>query len=190
MTNRDLLRGQVTQNPARRIGNSGRLGHAPPLLPVPPSLLDLLTKQFTDAAHEVREYDKNTGNPYRAWHAIPGDRSAELVDINEATGNQMWKSTVNRREQMVGDGYNLLTLDLDHWNSINPDVEPIQLPIDFTLDVEIRKASHDIDDEDVGRGFFFHRAGAAKACGLGAASRSTSWRAPCRWPPVGPPPCP
>ena len=66
----------------------------------------------------------------------------------------MWKSTVNRREQMVSDGYNLLTLDLDHWKSINPDVEPIQLPIDFTLDVEIRKASHDIDDEDVGRGFF------------------------------------
>ena len=69
------------------------------------------------------------------------------VDIDEATRNQIWKSSVNRREQMVSDGLNL-TLDLDHWNSINPAEEPIQLPMDFTLDIEIRKAADEDDDGD------------------------------------------
>lgn len=120
-------------------------------MPVPPSPLDLLTKQFTDAAHEVREYDKKTGKPYRVWHAIPATGQPSLfnyVDIDEATRNQMLKSSVNRREQMVSDGYNL-TLDLDHWNSINPTEPAIDLPMDLTLDIDIRKASDDIDDEGV-----------------------------------------
>src|SRR5437762_2643504 len=119
-------------------------------MPIPPSPLDLLTKQFTEAAHEVREYDKNTGKPYRVWHAIPVTGQPSLfnyVDIDEATRNQMWKSSVNRREQMVSDGYNL-TLDLDHWNSVNPTEPVIELPMDLTMDIEIRKASDDIDDED------------------------------------------
>jgi len=59
----------------------------------------------------------------------------------------MWKSSVWRREQMVSDGYNL-TLDLDHWNSVNPDKELIQLPMDLTLDVEIRKVSDDGKEKD------------------------------------------
>ncbi len=118
-------------------------------MPVPPSPLDLLTKQFTEAAHEVREYDKKTGKPYRVWHALPVTGQPSLfnyVDIDEATRNQMLKSSVNRREQMVSDGYNL-TLDLDHWNSVNTDKAPIELPMDLTLDVEIRKASDDADDD-------------------------------------------
>ena len=39
---------------------------------------------------------------------------------------------------MVTDGYQV-TLDLDQWNSVNPDQEPISLPMDMTLDIEIRK---------------------------------------------------
>jgi hypothetical protein len=58
----------------------------------------------------------------------------------------MHKSAGIRREQMVSDGYNL-TLDLDHWNGANPDQPPIDLPMDLTLDIEIRKASDDDDSE-------------------------------------------
>lgn len=54
----------------------------------------------------------------------------------------MWKSAVNRREQMVSDVYQL-TLDLDHWNGANPDQEAIVLPMDLTLDIAIRKAADD-----------------------------------------------
>ena len=49
----------------------------------------------------------------------------------------MLKSLVQRREQMVGDGLQL-TLDALHWNSIHPSEEPINLPLDFTDDVEWR----------------------------------------------------
>jgi hypothetical protein len=50
----------------------------------------------------------------------------------------MVKSLIARREQMVGDGYQL-TLDADHWNGIHSDEKPIIIPMDFTDDVEWRK---------------------------------------------------
>ena len=40
------------------------------------------------------------------------------------------------------------SLALDHWNSVNPEKEPIALPMDLTLDIEIRKASEDDDDDN------------------------------------------
>lgn len=119
-------------------------------MPTPPSDVDLLAKQFTEDAQAERKYDKKTGKPYRVYHAIPASGQLNLfvyIDIDEANRNQMLKSSVNRREQMVSDGYNL-TLDLDHWNRINPDEEPISLPMDLSLDIEIRKAS-DGEDEEV-----------------------------------------
>ena len=85
----------------------------------------------------------------RVYHAIPASGQPSLfnyVDIDEANRRQMHMSSVNRREQMVSDGLNL-TLDLDHWNSINPTEAPIALPMDLTLDIEIRKAA---DDEEEG----------------------------------------
>jgi len=59
----------------------------------------------------------------------------------------MLKSAVTRREQMVGDGLQL-TLDLMHWNSINPDKEPIELPMDLTFDIELRLNAPDEDNDD------------------------------------------
>jgi hypothetical protein len=61
------------------------------------------------------------------------------LDIDDyAPRPKMIKSLVNRREQMVGDGLQL-TLDQDHWNSIHPDEEPINLPMDLTDDIGWRK---------------------------------------------------
>lgn len=118
-------------------------------MPVPPSDVDLLANQFADDAQAERKFDQKTGKPYRVYHALPVSSGQTnlfvYVDIDEATRNQMWRSAVNRREQMVSDGYNL-TLDLDHWNSVNPEDEPIALPMDLTLDVEIRKAADGEDD--------------------------------------------
>jgi hypothetical protein len=51
---------------------------------------------------------------------------------------QMRKSLVNKREQMVGEAVRH-TVDMEHWNRINPDEEPLQFPLDFTDDVESRR---------------------------------------------------
>lgn len=114
-------------------------------MPTPPSPIDLLAKRFTEAARDEVGYDEKTGQPYRRYHAIPVSNGDQLnlfvyVDIEDATRKQMHKSCVNRREQMVSDGLQL-TLDLDHWNRINSAEEPIALPMDLTLDIEIRKAA-------------------------------------------------
>jgi hypothetical protein len=111
-------------------------------LPKPPDPLDLLTREFTQAAREEIRYDKKTGQPYRANHAFAvkhGDTQLHLwIDIDEAPRIPMYKSLVMRREQMVGDGLQL-TLDADHWNSIHPDEKPITMPLDFTDDITWRK---------------------------------------------------
>jgi hypothetical protein len=112
-------------------------------LPTPPSAIDLLAKQFTEAARDEINYDSKTGKPYRVYHAIPVKNGQQLslfvyIDIDEAPRNSMLKSLVNRREQMVSDGLQL-TFDMEHWNRINPKEEPIELPMDLTLDIEWRK---------------------------------------------------
>ncbi len=109
-------------------------------LPEPVDPYERLAKQFTDVAREVTRYDKTTGRPYRVYHAIPavGQQRFRYIDIDEAPRKKMHKSLVLRREQMVGDAYHL-TIDSDHWNSINPGEEPIELPLDFTDDVNWKK---------------------------------------------------
>jgi hypothetical protein len=118
-------------------------------LPTPPDPIDLLTRQFTDAAREVIEYDKATGKPYRVYHALKtfhgGTQLHFFVDIEEATRMQMHVSLQSRREQMVSDGV-MLTYDQDHWNAAHPTEEPIQLPMDLAFDIELRKNTPDEDE--------------------------------------------
>lgn len=120
-------------------------------MPTPPSDIDLLARKLAEAARDETQRSTKTGRPYRTYHAVPvGGPQLNLfvyVDINEATRPQMLKSSVQRREQMVSDGVNL-TDDMDHWNAMNPTQEPIQLPMDLTMDIEIRKAAEDQDDEE------------------------------------------
>ncbi len=52
----------------------------------------------------------------------------------------MLKASVTRREQMIGDGLQL-TFDVEHWNRVNPNEEPIQMLMDFTPDIEWRRNS-------------------------------------------------
>jgi hypothetical protein len=110
-------------------------------LPRPIAALDRLAKGFSEAAREEIRHDKKTGKPYRANHAVTtgwGPKQLTLwIDIDEAPRKPMLKSLVQRREQMVGDGLQL-TLDAMHWNTVNPNEEPIKLPLDLTDDVQWR----------------------------------------------------
>lgn len=115
-------------------------------LPKPNSALELLAKQFSQAAREEIRRDSQTGRPYRANHALRfnhgGTQMSLWIDIDEAPRHKILKSLIHRREQMVGDGLQL-SLDADHWNSVNPEIEPIHIPLDFTDDIEWRKNAPD-----------------------------------------------
>ena len=112
-------------------------------LPKPVDPLDRLAADFSHAAREEIKYDKETGRPYRVNHAVAvaqdGARQMYIwVDIDEAPRGPMLKSLMGRRQQMVGDALQL-NLDAEHWNNIHPRQEPIQLPLDFTDDVQWAK---------------------------------------------------
>lgn len=119
-------------------------------LPEPPKPIDILAKQFSQAAREEVKHDKKTGRPYRVNHAFKVSRGGEQltfwVDIDEATRKTMLKSAVNRREQMVGDALQL-TLDLDHWNRVNSKEEKIELPLDLGPDVNWRLNAPDENEK-------------------------------------------
>lgn len=109
-------------------------------LPEPTDPFDMLAKKLSVAAREEMRTDKTTGRSYRANHAVQKDGTQQSfwIDIDEAPRKLMHKSLIKRRDQIIGDALQL-SLDLDHWNSINPSEEPIDIPLDFTEDVEERK---------------------------------------------------
>jgi hypothetical protein len=121
-------------------------------LATPESPLDRLAKEFSRAAREVMRHDKDTGKPYRAYHAISvpqGRTQLHLwIDIDKAPRKPMLKSLIKRREQMVGDGLQL-TFDANHWNSIHPEEDPIVIPMDFTEDIQWRLNAPDEDQEAI-----------------------------------------
>jgi len=114
-------------------------------MPPPISGLERLAKEFSQAAREETRPDGKTGQEYRVYHAVKMDGKAQAVfwvDIDEAPRKHMVKSAYARREQVVGDMVQL-TLDLAHWNRVNPKEEPIVLETDVTADVQERLASAD-----------------------------------------------
>lgn len=121
-------------------------------LPRPKSPFELLAHEISVAAREDLRRDEKTNRTYRAYHSLPihhpdGQVSFVFVDIEDATRPQMHRSLNKRREQMIGDAVRLID-DADRWNSQHPDVEPIQIPLDFGPDVEWRKAAEAPEEED------------------------------------------
>lgn len=111
-------------------------------LPRPKNPMDILAHQLGRAARDEMGKDGETGRPYRVNHAYTvtreGQQTTLWVDIKDATRKQMHMSLMLRREQMIGDGLQL-TFDAEFWNKRNPADEPIQVPLDFTDDIEWRK---------------------------------------------------
>jgi hypothetical protein len=111
-------------------------------LPAPVDPIDRLAKDFAAAARQETREDSETGQPYRVNHMyiVPrGDNQLHLwVDIDEAPREPMHASLTMRREQIVGDTTQL-TFDAEHWSRVNPSEEPIVMPLDFGLDVELRR---------------------------------------------------
>jgi hypothetical protein len=121
-------------------------------LPRPKNPFEILAHEISVAAREDLRRDENTRRTYRSYHSLPilhpdGQISFVFVDIEDATRPQMHRSLNKRREQMIGDAVRLID-DADRWNSQHPNVEAIQIPLDFGPDVEWRKAAEAPEDED------------------------------------------
>jgi len=75
---------------------------------------------------------------YRAMHAVRskrGDKTMSLwadMDDERAPRDHFVRSFAQRRQQIVGDCYQLKT-DVDVYNAKDPAQKPIQVPLDFTL---------------------------------------------------------
>jgi hypothetical protein len=118
-------------------------------LPAPISAEERLAKEFSQAAAEVTRQDSKTGQAYRVYHAVKLDGAGQgvfWVDIDEAPRKHMVKSAFARREQVVGDMLQL-TLDLNHWNRVNPNEQPIVAETDITPDVAEKLAGLDGSSE-------------------------------------------
>lgn len=108
-----------------------------------PSMRTVVDAIASDISQYFREEYRTNGDGqrYRAKHAVrftKGDRTMSLwadMDDENAPRDHFVRSFAQRRQQIVGDCYQLKT-DVDVYNSKCPDMQPIQMPLDFTLDVE------------------------------------------------------
>ena len=120
-------------------------------MPKPQTALEVLAKQFSDAAREETKHDGKTGRPYRVYHAFMPDGKGQGtlwfdIDNVKVPRKYMHKSAIMRRDQMVGDALQL-TLDLDHWHQNHPSEEPIDIPLDLQPDVDWAKSAMDGGDK-------------------------------------------
>ena len=104
------------------------------------TVVDAIASDISQYFREEYRTDEN-GQRYRAKHAVrfkKGDRTVSLwadMDDSNAPRSHFVRSFAQRRQQIVGDCFQLKT-DVDVYNGKNQDKEPIQIPLNFTLDVE------------------------------------------------------
>ena len=110
-------------------------------MPVPKTDVDLLAKDVAEALREETRYDNVLKKDYRSnvyyTERQGGKQLTFWADIDRVNRKKMVKNYVLRRDQMIGDGTQL-SIDLMHWNRVNPKDEPIQAELDFTDDVQWR----------------------------------------------------
>lgn len=106
-----------------------------------PNVKTIIDVIAADIAQAFREEYRTDGNRrYRAKHAATtklGNKTLSLwgdIDDPNAPHEHFVKSFGQRRQQVVGDCYQLKT-DADIYNEHRMPAEPIQVVLDFTLDV-------------------------------------------------------
>lgn len=108
-----------------------------------PSVRTVIDAIAADIAQVFREEYRtdSRGQRYRAMHAVrekSGNKTLALwadMDDERAPRSHFVKSFAQRRQQIVGDCFQLKT-DVDVYNEKNESAPSIQMHLDFTLDVE------------------------------------------------------
>jgi hypothetical protein len=104
------------------------------------TIIDAIARDISQVFREEYRTDRY-GRRYRAKHAATkkaGNRTLSLwadIDDPHAPHAHFQMSFAQRRQQIVGDCLQLKT-DVDVYNDRRDPVEPIQIVLDFTLDVE------------------------------------------------------
>jgi hypothetical protein len=104
------------------------------------TLIDVIAADIAQVFREEYRVDA-LGRRYRAKHATTerrGNKTLSLwgdMDDPNAPHEHFVRSFAQRRNQIVGDCLQLKT-DVDVYNDKRRLVEPVQMPLDFTLDVE------------------------------------------------------
>lgn len=122
-------------------------------LPKPADPLELLAKQFADAAREETREDKVTKKQYKANLAFAkrlasGKQLWLWFDVDDATRPQMVKGLHLYREQMVSEAV-IGVNTAEHWNRINPKQRELPFVTDLSEDVKER-ANAQLEDQKVG----------------------------------------
>lgn len=99
-----------------------------------------VSKCAEDLASAMREeyMTDRKGRRVRVKHATRVYRNGEQLvlwhDIHDIRRDDMQLSTQQRRQQIVGDCLRLKA-DVDYFNEAHPGEDPLQLVLDFTMDV-------------------------------------------------------
>jgi hypothetical protein len=103
------------------------------------TIIDVIAADISQVWREEYRTDKH-GRRYRAKHAAThkhGNRTQSLwadLDDPSAPHEHFVRSFAQRRQQIVGDCLQLKT-DVDVYNDKRIPAVPLQIPLDFTLDV-------------------------------------------------------
>jgi hypothetical protein len=106
-----------------------------------PRQADIISQCADDLARAFREEYRTDphGRRYRTKHAVRitrgGVQYSLWADIDSAPRSHMERAFAQRRQQIVGDCFQLRT-DVDVYNDNHLGAPPIQLVLDFTRDVE------------------------------------------------------
>lgn len=104
------------------------------------TVIDAIAADISQVFREEYRTDES-GQRYRAKHAVRskhGDKNLSLwadIDDERAPRDHFVRSFAQRRQQIVGDCFQLKT-DVDVYNAKDVEQKPIQVPLDFTYDVE------------------------------------------------------
>lgn len=108
-----------------------------------PSVRTIVDAIAADIAQVFREEYRTdeSGQRYRAKHAVRSKQAGKSMslwadmDDDRAPREHFVRSFSQRRQQIVGDCFQLKT-DADVYNAKDPLQTPIQVPLDFSYDVE------------------------------------------------------
>lgn len=107
--------------------------------PNPKTVIDIIAADIAQMFREEYRVDRH-GRRYRAKHAVTRKQNGQTLslwgdlDDPNAPHSHFLKSFAQRRQQIVGDCVQLKT-DADVYNEKRKPAEPIQVVLDFTLDV-------------------------------------------------------